>query len=187
MELAGPAGRKPVQIDALAPCLHRGSSATLGCMDEITFRPITEADSDFLLRVYSSTRTEELAMVPWTEDQKAAFCRMQFHAQHTHYQQHYSDASFDVMERGGVPIGRLYVQRTAVEVMIIDITLLPEFRRAGLGTKLLRDLQEEARTAGKTLTIYVEKFNPAQRLYQRLGFQQTADEGVYLRMEWRAP
>ncbi len=155
-------------------------------MDEITFRPITDADADFLLRVYSSTRTEELAMMPWTEEQKAAFCRMQFHAQHTHYQQHYSQASFDIMERGGQAIGRLYVDRTARGLEIIDITLLPEFRRAGLGTKLLRDLQEEARAAGKPLWIYVEKFNPALRLYQRLGFRETEDAGVYLRMAWQA-
>jgi microcystin-dependent protein len=65
------------------------------------------------------------------------------------------------------------------------IALLPEHRRAGIGTKLLRTLQNEARTAGKTLTIHVEKFNPALRLYQRLGFRQIEDKGVYLFLEWK--
>jgi ribosomal protein S18 acetylase RimI-like enzyme len=77
------------------------------------------------------------------------------------------------------------VDRCEKVIRIIEIALLPEHRRAGIGTKLLRELQDEARTAGKALTIHVEKFNPALRLYQRLGFQQIEDKGVYLFLEWK--
>jgi predicted GNAT family acetyltransferase len=45
----------------------------------------------------------------------------------------------------------------------------------GLGTTLLRNLQSEAAAAGKPLRIHVERFNPALRLYERLGFP--ADRG----------
>ena len=62
----------------------------------------------------------------------------------------------------------------------MDIALLPEHRGAGIGAQLLRELQEEARSAGKSLTIHVERFNPALRLYERLGFRQVEDKGVYL-------
>lgn len=155
-------------------------------MEAITFRPITEADRDFLRTVYASTRAEEMAMVPWSAEQKAAFCEMQFVAQHTHYQKYHPTASYDVMERGGTGIGRLYVERGESVILVIDITLLPAYRGAGLGTRLLKELQEEARAAGKTLTIHVEKFNPALRLYRRLGFVEKEDVGVYLLMEWRA-
>jgi ribosomal protein S18 acetylase RimI-like enzyme len=79
----------------------------------------------------------------------------------------------------------LYVARWEREIRIMDIALLPEDRGAGIGTKLLRELQEEARAAGKSLTIHVERFNPALGLYERLGFQQIEDKGVYLLMEWR--
>lgn len=154
-------------------------------MEPITFRPFTEADLDFLREVYASTRAEELAMVPWTEEQKAAFCRQQFDAQHTHYQKYYPTASYDIIEQAGRGIGRLYVERKEREILVIDITLLPAYRGAGLGTRMLRELQEEAREARKTLLIHVEKFNPALRLYQRLGFRATEDKEVYLLMEWR--
>ena len=140
---------------------------------------------DFLREVYTSTRAEEMAMVPWSEEQKAAFCLMQFNAQHSHYQKYHPTASYDVIERGGQGIGRLYVERGEREINIIEITLLPPYRGAGLGTRLLKELQEEARAAGKVLTIFVEKFNPALRLYQRLGFQPVEDKEVYLLMEWR--
>jgi GNAT superfamily N-acetyltransferase len=66
-----------------------------------------------------------------------------------------------------------------------DIALLPEYCNRGIGTTLLRDLQSEAAAAGKPLRIHVERFNPTLRLYERLGFRQIDDRGVYLFMEWR--
>jgi ribosomal protein S18 acetylase RimI-like enzyme len=152
----------------------------------ISLRPITREDDAFLARVYASSRAEELAITDWSEEQKGDFCRRQFDAQSAYYAANYQDASFQIIERDGMPIGRLYVARWEKEIRIVDITLLPEFRGSGIGTKLLRDLQEEARTAGKSLTIHVERFNRALTLYQRLGFRQVEDKGVYLLMEWTA-
>ena len=77
----------------------------------VTLRPIAPADEQFLYQVYASTRQEELAQVPWSDAQKEAFLRMQFAAQHLHYQQHYADAAFSILELQGEPIGRLYVAR----------------------------------------------------------------------------
>jgi ribosomal protein S18 acetylase RimI-like enzyme len=148
-------------------------------------RAATPEDQQFLRAVYASTRAEELAPVPWGEEQKRAFTDMQFAAQDADYRRNYPDAQYSIIEVQGVPAGRLYVDRGKKEILIIDIALLPEHRRAGIGTKLLRELQHEARMAGKALTIHVEKFNPALRLYQRLGFQQLEDKGVYLFLVWK--
>ena len=52
----------------------------------LALRRITEADLPFLAEVYASTRREELAPVPWTDDQKARFLRWQFDNQHRYYQ-----------------------------------------------------------------------------------------------------
>jgi hypothetical protein len=35
------------------------------------------------------------------------------------------------------------------------------------------------------VTLYVEAFNPAHRLYTRLGFQKVDEYGVYELLEWR--
>lgn len=156
----------------------------------MTLRPIAAEDHEFLCRLYASTRTEELALTDWSDEQKAAFVRMQFEAQHQHYQQHYAGASFDVVLDDGVPVGRLYVDRTPErwddEIRLVDITFLPEHRGRGLGGQLLGGLIEEARAAGKRLTIHVEMFNPALRLYERLGFRPISQYGMYHLMEWRA-
>ena len=150
-------------------------------------RPITPADDEFLARVYASSRAEELAVTGWSEGQKADFCRSQFDAQSVYYAANYPGASFQIIEREGWPVGRLYVACWEKEIRFVDITLLPEFRGSGIGTQLLRDLQDEARTADKSLTIHVERFNRALELYQRLGFKQVEDKGVYLLLEWSAP
>lgn len=138
-----------------------------------------------LFDVYASTRQAELALVDWDDAQKQAFLAQQFEAQHRWYQEQYGGASFDVVLVDDRPAGRLYVSRWSSEIRIVDIALLPEYRNRGIGAELLAALQSEASAAGKALTIHVERFNPALRLYDRLGFLPVADEGVYLLLEWR--
>jgi ribosomal protein S18 acetylase RimI-like enzyme len=151
----------------------------------VALRPATAGDEPFLLDVYAGTRRAELAHVAWTDDEKAAFVRMQFAAQVQHYREHYTDTSYDVILLDGQPVGRLYVARWPGEIRIVDIALLSEFCDQGIGTRLLRELQEEARVSGNPLRIHVERFNQALRLYERLGFRQIEDKGVYLFLEWR--
>jgi GNAT superfamily N-acetyltransferase len=110
---------------------------------------------------------------------------MQFAAQAQYYREHYPNTSFDVIVLDDQPVGRLYVSRWTDEIRIVDIALLPEFCGRGIGTSLLRQLQQEALAARKPLRIHVERFNPALRLYERLGFTQIEDKGVYLFLEWR--
>ena len=152
----------------------------------VELRPVEAGDRELLFRVYASTRTDELAVVPWDEAQKAAFLRAQFEAQDAWYREHYLQASFDVVLADGEPCGRLYVYRGSTEIRIVDIALLPEHRGGGIGTALLRDLLAEADAAGKRVTIHVERLNPALRLYERLGFTLAEDKGVHLLLD-RAP
>jgi ribosomal protein S18 acetylase RimI-like enzyme len=156
----------------------------LNTQTEITRRPITSDDEALLYRIYASTREEEMALVDWDDAQKAAFLIMQFTAQHRYYQEHYPHAAFDVILVNGQPAGRLYVDRWPEEIRIVDITLLPEYRNAGLGTILLKGILEEAAQAGKRVSIHVERFNPAMHLYERLGFSTVGEHGVYYLMEW---
>ncbi len=148
-----------------------------------TFRPIRPDDEALLFQIYASTREEELAPVPWTAAEKDAFLRMQFNAQHRYYQDQFPDASYRLILLGDLPAGRLYLHRQEDELNIIDIALLPAYRNAGLGTRLLREVFAEADAAGKPVRIHVERFNPALRLYERLGFSRIADTGVYFLME----
>ena len=149
----------------------------------LTFRPIQPDDTAFLREVYASTRTEELALVNWSDAEKSAFLQMQFNAQHQHYQQQFPTADFLVVLLDAHPIGRLYLARLPDEFRIIDIALLPPHRRAGLGTRLIQNILSEASVAGKPVRLHVERFNPALRLYQRLGFAVVEAGPIHLLME----
>lgn len=126
-------------------------------------------------------------MLPWTDEQKQAFLRMQFDAQDAYYRQTYPGARFLVVIRDDNPIGRLYVARLADEMRIIDIALLPAHRRAGIGAQLISDVVAEAAAAGLPLRLHVEPWNPARRLYERLGFRAINTGPVYELMELTAP
>jgi ribosomal protein S18 acetylase RimI-like enzyme len=155
---------------------------------EVTLRPETEDDIPFLLAVYASTRADEMAMAPWTQEQKDQFVQMQFIFQRKHYLENYGGATFDIVMVAGCAAGRLYVFRGPSEIRIIDIALLPQYRGRGIGGELLTGILREARERGLIVSIHVERQNPALRLYQRLGFQLAGEQGpVYLLMEYRAP
>lgn len=150
----------------------------------VTLRPIAAEDREFLYKVYASTREDELANVGWSSTEKEAFLRMQFDTQHRYYRQQFPQAAYDVILLDGKAIGRLYVDRSTQETHIIDIALLPEHRKAGIGSRLLKGIQDESAQAGKPILIYVEKNNPALGLYLKLGFVPKEDTGVYLAMRW---
>ena len=80
----------------------------------------------------------------------------------------------------------MYLDRRAAEIRIVDIALLPPWRNRGVGTALLRNILAEGERAELPITIHVECFNPALRLYERLGFRKVEDKGVYYFME-KAP
>lgn len=148
-------------------------------------RPAGPGDTEVLYQIYASTREEELAVVPWDAAAKDAFLRMQFTAQDTDYRARYPDASYDLIVDGEQVLGRLYLDRGETAWLVLDLALLPGHRGKGLGTTLLRGVLAGAAEAAKPVHMYVEQFNPARRLYNRLGFCQIADQGVYLLLEWR--
>lgn len=151
----------------------------------IAYRPMTDADLPFMAALYALTRAAELAPVPWPQEAKDAFLSQQFTAQHSHYRAHYRGAEWLVIEQGRDAIGRLYIEEWPSQFRVIDIALLPAYQKQGIGGAILEDVLVSARAAGKAVSIHVEKSNPARKLYDRLGFAQVEDKGVYDLLEWR--
>lgn len=150
----------------------------------VSLRPVQPGDEPFLLRVYASTRADELELTNWTSEKKQAFVEMQFRAQKQYYEANYPGAEFQVILIGGEPSGRLYIHRSEGEVRIMDIALLSSARRQGVGTFLIRRIQAEAAAQKKRVGIHVEIFNPALRLYEALGFAKAEERGVYFYLVW---
>lgn len=161
---------------------YRAAAAHLGAV----LRPVQEADYAFCEALYASTRLEELAPLGWPEEAVRQFLAQQHRAQHLHYNQHYATAERWIIERAGVPVGRLYLFEGASDIRIVDIALLPEARGAGIGGALITGVQHHAEAQDKRVSIHVEKNNPARSLYFRLGFAIVeGDRGAYDLLEWR--
>ena len=123
-------------------------------------------------------------LLQWTPQQKAEFLEFQFNAQRTHYREHFSDASYAIIERSRTAIGRLYVATLAEEVRLMDVALLAEVRNCGIGGWLCQRVVEKAQENSKIVSLHVEDNNPAKRLYERLGFVTVADVSFYELMHW---
>jgi ribosomal protein S18 acetylase RimI-like enzyme len=152
--------------------------------EQIMLRPVTEADSGFLFSVYASTREQEMALVPWTTEQKETFVRMQFEAQQRHYAAEHPRAQHAVICLDQSPVGRIYFDPNSEAFHILDVTVLPQYRNQGIGSILLGRILEQARATAKPVTIYVESYNPSLRLFERLGFSRAAENGLNLLMKW---
>jgi ribosomal protein S18 acetylase RimI-like enzyme len=151
----------------------------------IILRATLPEDELFLFEVYASTRAQEMALVSWDDEQRKVFLKMQFDAQHSHYRERFPEASYSLILRDDLRLGRLYVLREKCEIRILDITLLPQYRNCGIGTSLLRELLIEAAQSEKRVLIYIETFSPSLNLFERLGFKSITEEGFNLLMEWR--
>jgi len=151
----------------------------------VTLRPVTPADEAFLAAVYGSTREQELAMVPWTAEQREAFIRFQYSSQLTHYQTEYPDAVHSVILCDGQPVGRIYVDGRKSEIRILDITLLTEHRGKGIGTPIIRSLMDVAAKVGKSVSIHLDSFSTSQRFFERLGFKPNEVNGFHVLYVWQ--
>jgi ribosomal protein S18 acetylase RimI-like enzyme len=154
----------------------------------LSLRPIQDEDLVVLNEIYGSTREEELKQVThWSDQEKQGFIQQQFMAQHEYYQKNYIGAGFYLIVKNETPIGRLYIHENYQEkvVRIIDIAILPNWQKKGIGKSILEDILAKGNSLKRNVSIHVEAFNPAKHLYERLGFEKISEtNGVYHLMQW---
>lgn len=154
----------------------------------LSSRSAVITDDPFLLALFGSTRTDQLAP-NWSDQQKHAFIQMQFEAQRRSFRA----ADHQIILWQERPVGRTLIKRSEEAFYLVDISLLPEARNKGIGSHLLSELLREAAAAGKPVKLHVVISNPARRLYARLGFKEIDDDPsgvdskVYVEMIWTPP
>jgi ribosomal protein S18 acetylase RimI-like enzyme len=153
----------------------------------VQLRPLTPGDMPQVLRIYAASRERDLPFLPLTPAQKEHFLQGQCHAQHLHYQQHFGAAEFQLIEVEGVLAGRIYWHLRPDALRLLEITLLPEFRRRGIATLLIETLKGRAADAGVPMTLQVERVNPALGLYQKLGLSICSSDPLFFEMRLESP
>lgn len=86
-------------------------------------------------------------------------------------------SSIRILQSGDLDVGMMKVVRSPEVWRLVQIQLLPQYQRRGLGAFLVGGLLKDARRAGVAVSLHVLKVNPARRLYERLGFQVVSDHG----------
>jgi ribosomal protein S18 acetylase RimI-like enzyme len=110
---------------------------------------------------------------------------MQFRAQRFSYEVDFERVRHSIILLDDKPVGRLLVNCDDDETKLVDIAVLPEARKMGIGTLLIEDLKSQAASEGKPVVLQVLKDNRgAIKLYERLGFVVTEDGAIYLKMKW---
>jgi ribosomal-protein-alanine N-acetyltransferase len=84
-----------------------------------------------------------------------------------------------------VPVAGFYLSRTGFEEEeLLLFAIHPEYRRQGLGKTLLAAFRDAAKARGAhRLLLEMRRGNPAQSLYQRLGFRQIGERPKYYRAQ----
>lgn len=151
----------------------------------IQTRPvILDQDDAFLQELYRSTREEEMSHWGWSEADKLAFLQMQFRMQQQSYYTRYPELLHQIIVEDHGPIGRIMTANAAEAIQLVDVSLLPGFQGMGIGTQLIRELQNEASESKLPVRLHVQCTNPALQLYERLGFVITGSTEMYHAMEW---
>jgi GNAT superfamily N-acetyltransferase len=153
-----------------------------------TLRPEGAEDADFLYGLFRSHMLAGVAAMPVDDAMKESLLRMQFRSQAMSYRAQYPTARFDVLERDGVPFGRLVVHEAAGVATFVDFALLPENRGAGLGTAVMRRVLAWVAERCAVARLSILWNNEASlRMTRRVGFVQVGETPPHVDMEWRRP
>jgi GNAT superfamily N-acetyltransferase len=157
----------------------------LEALGEYHLRAAIEADRDFLFALFWGERQHQFAYVTGSEEQIRQLLRMQFEAQRQHYRSRFPCAVHSIVLLNGAAAGQLYLDRQVDQFVVVDFALAPEFRRLGIGSKIIASVQADAAAAGKRITGHVDRANPAAQFWRNLGFHLTREDSLYFKMEWR--
>lgn len=87
-----------------------------------------------------------------------------------------------VIELNRVEAGWLVIERHTSHFQLEQLFVLPEYQNQGIGTRIVKDLIEEASCLTLPVRLRVLAVNPAQRFYVRMGFSvvEVAQERVLM-------
>lgn len=153
-------------------------------MPAVERRTAAETDEPFLRDLYASTRPE---VADWPDEPREAFLAHQFEAQRTGWSTTFPGSRHEVLLVDGRPIGRVWLDWSATDCLIVDLALLPEHRRQGIGTQIVAELLAEADKAGVPVRAHVERMNkPSLAFWTRLGFEEIGGDALFVEIQ-RAP
>jgi ribosomal protein S18 acetylase RimI-like enzyme len=144
-------------------------------------RAAAGTDAEFLRALYVSTRPD---LAAWDDQARETFVEVQLRAREQGWGAVFPSSTDELILRDGEAVGRIRVAWLPDECRVVDIALLPEHRRAGIGTSVVAELIAEADRRDVPVRLTVERLNSAARAFwSGLGFLPVAEDAIFLELE----
>jgi GNAT superfamily N-acetyltransferase len=114
-------------------------------------RPAAHTDDAFLLELFATVRPG--LPIPLVD--------VQLRAQRREWESRFPGSEDEIVLLDGRAVGRLWVAWTDEACVLVDMVLLPEERRTGIGTKVVGEVLAEADRRGVPVRVTVERTNAA--------------------------
>ncbi len=142
-------------------------------MDDARLRPATLDDMDDLYRIHRAALGPYVEQTwGWDEEWQAG-----------HFREHFDVSVRQVIEYRGQVVGFLDVIEEEGRTLLASISITPEFQRRGIGTSLIRGVLHGAASREVPVVLRVLRINPAQSLYESLGFETVGASDTHYTME----
>lgn len=144
-------------------------------------RPANASDEPFLRELFVHSRGD-LQLLP--DGLREQLVDLQYPAQCAQYEGDHPLAQHLVLiDPAGAPVGRLVVDDSGDDLHLVDLTVMAEHRRRGIGTAAVGHALDLAAARGTRCTLAVWSANqPARALYERSGFVYLSAGDGYLHM-----
>lgn len=137
-------------------------------------RPSTFEDFTFVREIYHTILKDQVEPI-WGWDDTF---------QEVQNNNSFKPQEFEIIEVDGKSVGILETERLSDAIYMKSISIQPEFRGRGIGTKVLSSLIDKGRDLNFGIVLRVLKTNTdAKRLYERLGFQTYEETGRHFKMK----
>lgn len=150
----------------------------------VTLRPARDEDAHFTQVLCRERASEEFAHLPLDVETLDELVTMQVDAQDVSYRAQFPGASHSIVECGAASAGRLILHSTDRRLHLVDVCLLRHFRGRGIGTCVIRMLQDVAAVRETPLTLSARRDGRAHLLYERLGFATVGGSELDQAMVW---
>lgn len=156
-----------------------------------SLRPAVPSDEPIIFELFTSSRERELSPLP--ADLREIVARQQYQSYQMGLAANYPTAEHFIIETPScdcsvgpmAPAGRMLVVEESESFLLIDLAIFPSCRNRGLGRAILEMQMDRCRKSGKTLHGSVTPYNPARRLYERLGIAELPASHGYIGLLWQ--
>ncbi len=137
-------------------------------------RDATEQDEQFMRTLHERCYRDVVfaQFGEWNDEQQRGF-----------FDRKWNPSNYQIIVVGRVSVGGVSVRDEDDHVCLSEIVIDPDFQNQGLGTNVVENIVNRAKSENRPVRLQVLRANRAHKLYVRLGFKEIGRTDTHIRME----